>query len=210
MDAFKNKPNEWVVNEILNLTVDKKLQGSVYIQAKFIPEGQQDDGKTPNNLEHTIKSAQKTPDDKKPEAKPVSKPVDKKPQAKPDSVDQSKVIGTLYIYAVHAKYLLRDKNGSCDPFLRIVFPNKEKKNTKTKPKTNSPVWNEKISCALNMSKSEAGTVSIEVINENSFSNDNFGNFKVNVEPCYAKPGSWEEVNRVFEVEPPKDRESRLV
>ena len=55
MDAFKNKPNEWVVNEILNLTVDKKLQGSVYIQAKFIPEGQQDDGKTPNNLEHLKK-----------------------------------------------------------------------------------------------------------------------------------------------------------
>ena len=127
-----------------------------------------------------------------------------------DHLEKYRIKGKLEIRAVHAKYLLRIKGEMPDPFLEMVFPSKEKKSTKVKSKTNFPVWEEKVTSSVDMNRNDAGFIDVEVIDNNTFSNEPLGKFVIDVEPCYAKPGSWEEVNRVFEVEPPKDRESRLV
>jgi len=49
---LKQKPNSFAVNDILPLMDGKKQQGSVYIQAKFVPTGATEDPTPAASLEH--------------------------------------------------------------------------------------------------------------------------------------------------------------
>ena len=49
---LKQKPNSFAVNDILPLMDGKKQQGSVYIQAKFVPQGATEDPTPAVALEH--------------------------------------------------------------------------------------------------------------------------------------------------------------
>lgn len=52
IDALKNQPNTWAINNIFPLKDGNNMKGSVYILAKFIPEGGQDNGIQPQYLAH--------------------------------------------------------------------------------------------------------------------------------------------------------------
>lgn len=52
IDALKQQPNQWAINHIFPLKDQDTMKGSVYICAKFIPEGSKDDGSQPQFLVH--------------------------------------------------------------------------------------------------------------------------------------------------------------
>lgn len=119
-----------------------------------------------------------------------------------------RIKGKLFIHAVHAKYLLRD-GGMPDPFLKFTFPNKKEDTTRTAKKTNFPSWMQIITTDIEMSRNDAGFVDVEIIDSNFAFNSKLGKFAVDVDPCYGAPNTWA-VNKVFQVEPPKDKESKIL
>ena len=120
---------------------------------------------------------------------------------------KDRVKGHIVVQCVHAKYLLNNGKHT-DPMLRMIFPNKEKRETKHVDKTLFPVWNEKIDCPIDMTRRDASFVDVEVLDHDLITkNDPLGSFLLDLDPCYAAPNTWA-VNQVFVVNPPKARQSR--
>lgn len=124
-----------------------------------------------------------------------------------EHLSKNMVNGKLIIKAVHAKYLL-DESNKPDPFLKFTLPSRKELTTKHLNKTCFPVWNERVEGPVKMSRNEAAFIDVEVIDNNLFKNTALGKFVMDVEPCYAKPNTWV-FNKAIEVEPPKDRESKI-
>lgn len=55
IDYLRKAPNTWAINLVLPLNDGKRNQGSIYLQGKFIPEGQQDDNSVPQEQPHPKK-----------------------------------------------------------------------------------------------------------------------------------------------------------
>lgn len=120
---------------------------------------------------------------------------------------QFQIKGKIIVHAVHAKHLLKD-DGLPDPFLQFTFPSKKELTTRKIKNSVYPVWKEIVSSSIHMSRKEANFVDVEVIDSNLTFNTKLGKFVIDMEPCYAAPNTWA-VNRVFLVEPPKDKESKV-
>ena len=52
IDDLKLKPLTWAINNIFTLKDGDIMKGSIYILAKFIPDGQTDNGNQPQLLIH--------------------------------------------------------------------------------------------------------------------------------------------------------------
>jgi hypothetical protein len=175
----------YAFNEVLklegppNLVGKYRTFGSVYIQAKYLPEGQAD---TDNFAPMKLVMA--------------------------DHLTKNMMKGKIVIMAVHGKYIMK-QGGNSDPMLRFTFPNKEKRDTKHINKTLYPVWNERIECPIQMTRTDAGFIDVEVLDHDLLTkNDSLGTFVVDIDPCYSAPNTWA-VNKVFTVDPPKGREKDL-
>lgn len=117
----------WAINEEIAVIPPEKTNfapdepdlgwGKVYVQAKFVKEGDVDDGKEPElkvNLEEILK------------------------------VEGVLVTGTLHVGVIHCKGLPRMDTGlqgsSIDPFCRISIPPKTSFNTPILKNNKNPVW----------------------------------------------------------------------
>ena len=133
LDKLKAAPNTWAVNEILPLKNGDKLQGSIYIQVKFIPDGATDDGKPAQTLEH------KGPEDPASVQKPAQ--ADKSEE----ELKKTGIVGQLKIVVKSARDLPNKDGfgqGVSDPLATVKLPDGQKWQTKVVKDNLNPDWNE--------------------------------------------------------------------
>lgn len=183
LKACFEHPDTYAYNEIVPLEGPKDLLGkyrtfgSIYLQAKFLRAESQD---TDNfaPLKTTLK----------------------------DHLEKNRLKGRILVNCVHAKYLLKDPKAP-DAMLRLVFPNREKKDTSYKASNAFPEWKEIVTSEINLPRVEAGFLDVIVFDRGTLSNKEIGQLTIDIAPCFDKPNEWV-LNRVFPVKPPKSKESK--
>ena len=104
---------------------EKKIDnfGSVYLQVRFIPEGEKEqeneqEAEIKENIEDIV------------------------------AQEREKVVGTMNIYIYYARHLIGVKENECSPFVRYKLPDDEKYDTKTLKGILDPVWRHRDSKLL--------------------------------------------------------------
>jgi hypothetical protein len=171
-----NDSNVWAINKVFEMSGPSKLKeklklknfGNIYVQMLFLPDGEKQTPKEPALVEDIVQLAK-----------------------------EAEVKGTLLVNVVHAKDLMRNDKpyfgggpGSSDPFVRVKWPNGNESKTKARDGTITPVWNELLKAPVELNKLNIPLLFVEVIDNDTFSNDQLGYCNVDLDACVNNPGKW--------------------
>lgn len=172
LEDILNGPGKWVLNGNFKLSGPENLKklpefaqgfGEIYLQSKFVKEGETDDK--------------------------VEAPVTEDLQAIIKQ-DAESVKGTLKMNVVHCRKLLPGRK--LDPYVKVFIGKTQIDKTEAKTQTSNPIWKKEVKYAVNSTKQNLKNIKVnfEVWDHNKLFDDKIGYLELSLNEIYELDGGW--------------------
>ncbi|EGR27332.1 hypothetical protein IMG5_197670 [Ichthyophthirius multifiliis] len=185
LNELLNKPGVWAINQSFNLDADQNMRikyktdyfGEIYMQIMFVTTGLFNEDKP----------------------LPLNEDLDQKNR---EEKEKNKLVGVFEINVVMAQNLKAKDiiSKSSDTYAEIIFPDKNKVQTKAIQKSLNPLWNQTFRHRINIIKEQYQPLKIRILNENTMAIDDILSYlELDWLDCFKNSTLWR-INDIYQLQ----------